>query len=70
MSVEFNRWAASYFSWGEEGKDYTKHDIESCELAWDACKRRVLEILKKPQQNLDLSVDEIDQRYIDEINKL
>ena len=67
MSKEFNKWAAGYFSW-EDHPDM--NDVESCELAWNACKRRVLEILEKPIQNLDLSTEEVDQRFIDKIKEL
>lgn len=37
---------------------------------WNDCKRRVLEILKQPIQNCDLSWEEIDSRFIEKIEKL
>jgi len=66
-SKEFNKWAASFFSWEDPTPE---KDIEACELAWNACKNRVLKILETPIQNLDLSTEEVDRRFIDKIKEL
>jgi hypothetical protein len=39
-------------------------------IAFQICKSRVLEILKQDLQNLDLSWDSCDKRYIEKIEKL
>lgn len=44
MSKDFDRWAASMFSWEEKPN---MHEVELCELAWSACKHRVLELIKE-----------------------
>jgi len=40
------------------------------QAAWEACRDETLEILQKPQNNLDLSWDECDDRYIESVRKL
>jgi len=37
---------------------------------WNACKERILNLLKQPIQNADLSWEEVDKRFIDKIEKL
>jgi hypothetical protein len=37
---------------------------------WKACKEKIIQILKTPHQNADLSWDECDKRYIEEVEKL
>jgi hypothetical protein len=42
----------------------------SYDRGWEDCKRKVLKILSQPLQNLDLSTDECDSRYIEKIKNL
>ena len=37
---------------------------------WRGCKEAILNILKRDLQNLDLSTDSCDSRYIEQIEKL
>lgn len=37
---------------------------------WNDCKEKILEVLKRPIQNCDLSWEEIDNRFIKKIEKL
>jgi len=52
MNDEFNKWAGSYFSW-EEISD--PKDVESCYIAWAACRNKVLKILDKYSNSADVS---------------
>ena len=46
-------------------------DIEvEFDAGWRGCKEAILNILKRDLQNLDLSTDSCDSRYIEQIEKL
>lgn len=67
MSKEYNKaWENFLEKQGESTPDF---EVEFS-YAWKACKEKVLEILNKPLENCDLSIDNCDKRYIEEIDKL
>lgn len=53
------------FFWNLDDPDHEAY----CRLAWNACKKEILDILNTPIQNLDLSTEEIDKRFIERIEK-
>jgi hypothetical protein len=59
--MKYDEWVSSIGS--------TEFEKRMGKVIWDACKNEVLKILKKPIQNCDLSWEEIDERFIDRIEK-
>ena len=62
---------ASNIIWQRQSQKFQQEIYdEGYSDGWRACQRRVMEILLKSHQNLDLSWDECDVRYIKEVNQL
>ncbi len=47
-----------------------QNDRKSYNRGYDSCKKKVIEILRKPRQNTDLSWEYCDLRFIEEIDDL
>ena len=66
MSKKLESWNKFIDSCNEEEPDYEKSWFDG----YNSCKQDVLKILKTAQQNLDLSQENCDSRFIEEIEKL
>ena len=64
--MNFQEW---YNHYSQDNDEAWRYSFQS-KHAWDACKQEVLKILNRPLQNLDLSEDYCEQRYIDKIKEL
>jgi hypothetical protein len=51
-------------------EDYVMDSETAASIGWKKCKEEVLRILKTPKQNLDLSLEEVDKRFIEDIENL
>jgi len=67
MSKEYDKAWNQFLA--EMGEDTPEFEVEFAS-AWRLCKEQVLNILKQDLQNLDLSTDNCDSRYIEKIKKL
>lgn len=71
MQPEFDKWFKEEMNTNPDSfrqpLDTHRKDLQN---GWEACKQKVLKILRQPRQNADLSWDYCDSRHIEDVEKL
>lgn len=67
MSEQYKKYFKEFLD--ETGEEEPSFD-DAYGSGWEKCKEAVLEVLKQPLQNLDLSTDQIDSRFLEKIKGL